>query len=76
MEKTWIYLPEYPSSKVSVHSLYVQSSQREMIDVHPDVPDKQENDGQEGWICGRGVAIKRNKDNQVQCVCLSFQFIW
>ena len=35
----------------------------------PDYYNKAENDGWEGWICGRGVAIKRNNNNQIQCFC-------
>jgi hypothetical protein len=60
-------LPEYPSSTISVRFLYVQSSQNQMI--YSDVLDKQENDGQEEWICGREMVTKTNKDNEVQCFC-------
>ena len=28
-----------------------------------------ENDGEEGWICGRGVAMKNNQLNRIQCFC-------
>ena len=29
----------------------------------------EENNGKEGWICGRGVAIKTNNQNQFECFC-------
>ncbi len=37
--------------------------------IYSDVLDKQENDGQEEWICGREMVTKTNKDNEVQCFC-------
>ena len=33
------------------------------------VPHKEEDGGKVGWICGRGVAIKTNQINQLQCFC-------
>ncbi len=44
----------------------VQPSQRKATDIGSQISHKEENDGEEGWICGRGVAMKKN---QLQCVC-------
>ncbi|CAF1423882.1 unnamed protein product [Rotaria sordida] len=43
--------------------------QQETITNYTHFPYKEENDGQEGWICGRGVAIRRNKTNTTECFC-------
>ena len=49
---------------------YVQPpSQQKTIDVYSHVLQEQENDGQEGWMCGRGVKTKRSNTNEVQCFC-------
>lgn len=66
---TLVYLPEYPTSKNAATSNYFQTAQHGKIDVHPYVSQKQENDGKEGWICGRGVMIKANTGNGIQCFC-------
>jgi hypothetical protein len=68
--KLSIYLPEYPSAKEIVPDLHdVQSPKHETINFYSDIVQKEENDGREGWICGRGVAIQTNKMNKVQCFC-------
>ncbi len=67
--KTWTYLSQYPSSKEINTFYYVQPSQPNMTKVYSHVSHQQENDGQEGWICGRGVAIKTNTTGKVQCFC-------
>ena len=42
----------------------------EIIPSYSNAFGKAENNGREGWICGRGVAaIKRNNNNQIQCFC-------
>lgn len=37
--------------------------------IYFDIGHREENDGREGWICGRGVAVQTNKMNQIQCFC-------
>ena len=32
-------------------------------------PDRDKNQGREGWICGRGVAITTPRTNQIKCFC-------
>ena len=57
---------------MSIHTVSignVKPQPHEATDVYSHVPHEQENNGQEGWICGRGVAIKRNKTNEIQCFC-------
>jgi hypothetical protein len=41
-----------------------QSSQNGTINIFSQIPDEEQSDGREGWICGRGVATKTNK-----CFC-------
>ena len=66
---TLIQLSKYPSSAdVAIHK-HNQRFQGERINVHTNLSYRQEDDGKEGWICGRGVAIKTNKDNQLRCFC-------
>ena len=60
---TWIDLIEYPSSKTT------QTSEEIRLENQTDEDNREENNGREGWICGRGMAIKRNTNNQIQCFC-------
>ena len=47
-----------------------QSSQNETINIFSEIPNEEQYDGKEGWICGRGVATKKNnKINEIQCFC-------
>jgi hypothetical protein len=43
-----------------------QPSQNKTINIFSQFPDEQQYDGREGWICGRGIAIKKN---EIQCFC-------
>jgi hypothetical protein len=67
--ETWTYFSQYPMSNYTVTFGYAKPQQHEMTNVYSHVPQKDENNGKEGWICGRGVAIKRNKINAIQCFC-------
>ena len=65
----WIHLIEYPSSK-TIQTIEHVNIQRNGTNQYPwDDFVKEENDGREGWICGRGVTIKRKTHNQIQCFC-------
>ena len=57
---------EYPSSKTVQTSEYVNFGYTQTTAEYPQVF---ANNGREGWICGRGMAIKRNTNNQIQCFC-------
>ena len=46
-----------------------QLSQNETVNIFSQIPDEEQYDGKEGWICGRGVAMKINKGNEIQCFC-------
>jgi hypothetical protein len=68
-KEAWIYLTEHPIFKDIVPYHYVQSSQSEIMNIDSKIQHKRENNGEEGWICGRRIAIKRNKTNEIQCFC-------
>ena len=59
---------EYPSSKVMKISDDTNAQPKAINDQYSNDFNREENDGREGWICGRGMAIKRNND-QIQCFC-------
>jgi hypothetical protein len=64
-----IYLHEYPIEKQILILDSAALHELETISNTSHVPDKEENDGEEGWICGKGVAVKTNKNPTVQCFC-------
>jgi hypothetical protein len=68
-QKIWIDFPKYPILNDIITFHYAQPSQSKTIKVYSNVSYEEENGGREGWICGRGVAMKINKDNEVQCFC-------
>lgn len=67
--KTWTYLRQYPTLVNIVPWQSVQSSEPGKADMEFQFPAKEENDGKEGWICSRGIAIRTNQNNQLQCFC-------
>jgi hypothetical protein len=68
-QATWIHLPHFPMPENIVAHHDIRPQQQESINNDSDVLDMEENDGKEGWMCGRGVAIKTNTNNLVQCFC-------
>ncbi|CAF0855531.1 unnamed protein product [Adineta steineri] len=73
--QTWIkqipmtYLPFYPQSpNITLLNFDYTQQHQQMKKLLPAV-NKEENNGEEGWICGRGVAVRNNKDGRVQCFC-------
>lgn len=67
-----IFLSEYPVFKNVVTHDFVQPSQDAMMNIYSPISHKEEEEeenGREGWICGRGVAINRRKTNEIQCFC-------
>ena len=54
---------------VIVSKDYIPSIQPEVKYIDRQMPFKQDDDGREGWICGRGVAIKQKTNNETQCFC-------
>ena len=70
MQKPSIYLPGYPSLNEVLSDYHdVQIAKHKTINVYFDNTQKDENDGREGWICGRGVVIQNKKMNKTQCFC-------
>jgi hypothetical protein len=66
MNEVYVDLPEYPVLKDIVPYHNVPSLQRKTIIIYSEIPHKEENDGREGWICGRGLSIKKN---EMECFC-------
>lgn len=67
--ETWVYLREYPLSKDTRTSEQLTFQHRQVVQDFVDVSKTEENNGREGWICGRGVAIRQTHSNQIQCFC-------
>ena len=70
-QKSWnepkpsIHLIEYPSSRI----IKISQHNNQTIEYYSNIFNKSELNGREGWICGRGMTIKRNNNNQIECFC-------
>ncbi|CAM2722571.1 unnamed protein product [Rotaria socialis] len=67
--ETFVHLSAYPQSQEIVSPNVAQLQQRETIDIYSNVLQTQQDDGEEGWICGRGIATRTNKIGAMQCFC-------
>jgi hypothetical protein len=69
MRRAKTNLLEYPMLNIIVSDHDVHRTQSKIKNIGSQTPSKQEDDGREGWICGRGIAIKRKINDGTQCFC-------